>query len=401
MLNLTEDEGDVSHVIFFKLMTSWGTVLYFDQEKDCLRHGKSGFVPDNLRATILGDELELHYPLDFGHSPRRTDKYKFIRNKADIAFSQSNLFACAEPGGEISISRTAASDWEYFFPMPKSISNPPQRDARLIASESDKSFKGSKPLKLYWWRRESRANLGDEMSPRIVAAVSGRDVVFSSADTADMLAVGSVLGSGSDFRRRTPTHVWGSGLMSYHDIETTRYVFSAVRGALTRACVSRSSDIPLGDPGLLTSRVWEGGKTKRYSWGIIPHHSHGYLHLFSSLRNNTPRSVLLDPTDPDIDVLIRTISECDFIASSSLHGLIIADSYGIPNVWIRTPVIHDGANFKFYDYFSSIGRPDCRQVVLSGEENLQSLEGLLPSMYYLRNVFSVQDSLIDNFPEIH
>lgn len=398
---MTEDKDDVSHGIYFKLMTSWGTVLYFDQEKDCLRHGKLGLIPDNLRATIFGDELELHYPQDLGHSQRRTDRYKVFRNKADIAFSRSNLFACAEPDGEISISRTEASDWEYFLPLPNCITNPPPRDARLIATENGRNFKGSQPLKLYWWRHPSHVNLGDEMSPRIVAAVSGRNVIFSSADTADILAVGSILGSGSDLRRQTPTHVWGSGLMSYHDIATTRYVFSAVRGALTRACVSRSSDIPLGDPGLLTSCVWEGGKTKRYSWGIIPHHSHGWLNLFSSLRNNTPRSVLLDPTDPNIDLLIKMISECDFIASSSLHGLIIADSYGIPNVWIRTPNIHDGANFKFYDYFSSVGRPDYRQVVLSGEENLQSLEALLPSMDYLRNILSVQDSLINNFPEMH
>jgi hypothetical protein len=44
--------------------------------------------------------------------------------------------------------------------------------------------------------------------------------------------------------------------------------------------------------------------------------------------------------------------------SSSLHGIIIAHSYGIPAAWIAISEIHGSgvsADFKFLDYYSSVG----------------------------------------------
>lgn len=52
--------------------------------------------------------------------------------------------------------------------------------------------------------------------------------------------------------------------------------------------------------------------------------------------------------------IIDRICECENILFSSLHGLILAEAYGVPNVWIEfgKPLI--GGHFKFHDFFLSI-----------------------------------------------
>lgn len=54
---------------------------------------------------------------------------------------------------------------------------------------------------------------------------------------------------------------------------------------------------------------------------------------------------------------IDQICSCEIILSSSLHGIIIADAYQIPNIWITlTHQEHPDDNFKFKDYFLSVGK---------------------------------------------
>ena len=67
------------------------------------------------------------------------------------------------------------------------------------------------------------------------------------------------------------------------------------------------------------------------------------------------RVKLIDVFD-SAESIVRQSLECELIASSSLHGLILADTLEIPNYWLRLngEVVKDG--FKFYDYFSSVQR---------------------------------------------
>jgi hypothetical protein len=58
--------------------------------------------------------------------------------------------------------------------------------------------------------------------------------------------------------------------------------------------------------------------------------------------------------DPPADV-VGAIAGCDFVLSSSLHGLVVADSFGIPNAWLRVSDRQRGEGFKYRDYYAAFG----------------------------------------------
>ena len=62
---------------------------------------------------------------------------------------------------------------------------------------------------------------------------------------------------------------------------------------------------------------------------------------------------------------INKLCECEFILSSSLHGIILSDADHIPNMWIKLSDKVLGDGFKFRDYFRSVGKKEiCEPLIL-------------------------------------
>ncbi|WP_127112087.1 polysaccharide pyruvyl transferase family protein [Shimia sediminis] len=232
----------------------------------------------------------------------------------------------------------------------------------------------AKPEIGLWWGRLNGAdplkkrNFGDEYSRLIVEAVSGCKVNRCRIDRADMVAVGSILSRAiaknyathGDTGRK-PLAIWGSGLMraeQMRDVPFARYL--AVRGQKTLEQIP-VSDVPLGDAGLLARAVREPAKAKQFSLGVVPHHSDLEASAFQALVDRIPNAKLLNICTEDPEFLVQ-LSTCDMIASSSLHGLIFADAYNIPSVWLEETPVHYGKGFKFFDHFSAVDRPDVSPV---------------------------------------
>lgn len=162
-----------------------------------------------------------------------------------------------------------------------------------------------------------------------------------------------------------PCAVWGTGFFrDYSDrplyLLRKNVSFIAVRGALSQKIIekslSREIEPVLCDGGILSSKLIKDPIIKKYRVGFIPHYKEHDLckenGLWKHFSENTERTII-NLRDEPLEV-IKRISECEFIVSSSLHGCIVADSFNIPNIRVSISDI-PGTGFKFDDYYSGFG----------------------------------------------
>jgi hypothetical protein len=127
----------------------------------------------------------------------------------------------------------------------------------------------------------------------------------------------------------------------------------ALRGPLSAKGVPGT--FALGDAGLLADEM-VSVETRDIELGVVPHWSDTDLWNWQWLQKLHP--VLISPWDDPRDV-IRTIGRCKKIVTSSLHGAIIADAFGIPRRIEQARRLKDdpreGNFFKFRDYNESVG----------------------------------------------
>ena len=98
----------------------------------------------------------------------------------------------------------------------------------------------------------------------------------------------------------------------------------------------------------------------------------------------------------DVGSFISQLTECEFILSSSLHGLIMADSFGIPNQWMVLSDKVEGKNFKFYDYYSVFDMP-CPDFITLDNFMLGDIEKIAKD-YRRPGITDVQMALKSSFP---
>ena len=145
----------------------------------------------------------------------------------------------------------------------------------------------------------------------------------------------SVIGSILDNANEPNLVIWGSGFMYENGVFRAKPKrVCAVRGPLTRAkIIEQGVDCPevFGDPALLLPLFYRPRRdVPRARLGIVPHYVDKQNPFLRTLA--LVEEVKLIDIESSISNVIDEICSCDFIASSSLHGLIVADAYGIPSV---------------------------------------------------------------------
>jgi hypothetical protein len=205
-------------------------------------------------------------------------------------------------------------------------------------------------MKAYWWAVQP--NFGDQLTPFFADRLLGTPVTWAPPEDAEIVLVGSVL---DVLPPDWSGIIAGAGQLHERTTVPPLADVRALRGALSAR--SYGGDVVLGDPALLMDELVPE-EEKQYNLGLIPHWTDRNTATLAK------RFAHLDPhvIDPAQDpaTVAREISRSKKIVSSSLHGIIIADAYGIPRRAETFPKMsshHEGGTFKFEDYATVTGVP--------------------------------------------
>ena len=223
-----------------------------------------------------------------------------------------------------------------------------------------------KIINIYAALRGNNGNIGDDINISWLTdamKINYKNIFFDerkyNKDTTYFF-IGSILNFGGVDEN---TVIWGSGIRNINKkIEKSPKKVLAVRGPLTRnQLLKQNIECPeiYGDPALLIPLYYYPKIKKLNKFCVIPHfvNINNPLIDLIFIKNNI-KFLKVEHYVEWTDFLDQLIS-CENIFSESLHGLIFAEAYSIPNLWIS---IHPykkyeiGDDVKFQDFFTSLGK---------------------------------------------
>ena len=218
----------------------------------------------------------------------------------------------------------------------------------------------SRPKKLREYPNiKPEKNWGDIISKFILEHFSGKklkdnDVLHFDEKGEIPHKNGKIIGAGSSMVFTKPNdYIWGTGCIDDNSIGDKPKKIYSVRGPLTRNLLTNIGwDVPeiYGDPALLFPKIYNPKITKKYKYGLIPHYvDYNTSHGLESINELENLGVKIINVTVGIYEFIDQILECEFILSSSLHGLIAADAYQIPNFRVVISDLILGGDFKYPD----------------------------------------------------
>lgn len=208
------------------------------------------------------------------------------------------------------------------------------------------------------------ANLGDALSAVVIAALSGVPVRHAHFDAPIERLVG--VGTIGHAQKNGRLHVWGTGFDATRNAvqpDLGRFVLPpetvfevhATRGPRSAALL-KAQGVPVekvayGDPVMLLPEIWPMDHvTKTHDVGVIVHITELETQEIASgpmaqyRRYQVPEGLglsvriintLTPPTLDGLKAKVEEIAACRVILSTSLHGLVLAETYGIPCAWFR------------------------------------------------------------------
>lgn len=241
-------------------------------------------------------------------------------------------------------------------------------------------------------------NFGDSLNSSLLRELVGKNFYESflfKNDKEELLMIGSVLE-----KMTKNSIIWGAGFINNNpEIFIKPKKVYAVRGPYTREeLLKKNIDCPeiYGDPAILLPLFYKPKIIKKFKFGIIPHYIDKYHPFVREFQKR--KDVLfidIEKKYPKWQDFIDLISSCEGILTSSLHGVIISDTYNIPNIWIKLTDGVSGNGFKFKDYYRSVNKNNITQFDLNLTHNINMINDSLKNWQKIQ--FDRQ-KLLDSFP---
>lgn len=216
------------------------------------------------------------------------------------------------------------------------------------------------------------SNWGDDLNYFFLKEISIKPIILTSETIfakyfcENYLVIGSTI---TMFCNKN-TVIWGAGLLNediFHNIVFKN--IRAVRGPLTQKILADAGGkcpTCYGDPALLLPLHYNATKNeKEYDIGIVPHYAD--IAIVKQLKNMMNAHVILTRGYENWHDFIDEILKCKCVVSSSLHGLIVAEAYGIPSLWIEIDKGESRNYFKYQDFYKSIGKSHIDKPVIVDE----------------------------------
>jgi pyruvyltransferase len=209
-----------------------------------------------------------------------------------------------------------------------------------------------------YWSNGVIRNWGDDINPWLYLKITGKEAVYCPhQDVPRLLMIGSILD-----RAGASDSCWGTGFISDSPIENRIKLRKAyaTRGPLTAHILEKSGvsvNHVYGDPGVIAVRciMSELGSVEKHNRiGIIPHYVD--VEAAHSLALEMKVDTKIVPVNLPRMAFVAEILKCSYVLSSSLHGLVVAESLGIPSAWLCISDKVIGGSFKFKDYILGTDR---------------------------------------------
>lgn len=242
----------------------------------------------------------------------------------------------------------------------------------------------------YWTEAQ---NIGDSLAPVIYKWMLEQNKIKeqNAKKTVHLYTIGSILAL-----KKYPSDavVWGSGIHRFFGVAITarfnrirKMDIRAVRGPVTafilESCGLKCPKI-YGDPGILMPLIYQGQLPKvKGRVSIIRHYK-------SADKHNSKDFHYIDTRTDDYKTFIDEICSSEMVISSSLHGIILAESYGIPAIFLQENM--DKELIKFYDWYYSTHRKNIK-FAYSVEDAMSMLPMELPN-----NLETMRKDLMEAFP---
>lgn len=238
-------------------------------------------------------------------------------------------------------------------------------------------------IDLFYWQPKKGGNFGDELARVIVELMLARQGFTLSDEVScqkQLMTIGSIL-----HYAKTGTVIWGTGRNGRpkdHEYRFNDLDVRAVRGPRTREFLKQKNiEVPevYGDPGLLIAKLTGDrfSPTGEKEVALVPNLNDYWANYdFSNI--DIP---VIDPRQ-SWNKVVAEIVKYKFIIASSLHGLVVAEAFGIPARYVRLTEVE--GLFKYHDYYEGTGRKLTH--IPTSVEDAQKLKGEPPPVIDLEKL---------------